>query len=256
MYQVVKIPAFSDNYIWALHNNSGKCAIVDPGDGDLVLKYLQKHRFDLTEILITHHHSDHIGGVKQLQSQYPDCKVYGPATQRFNSFAQGVFEGDKISLEATGTSLEVIEVPGHTIDHIAYFDDTKAFVGDTLFSAGCGRLFEGTPAQMLASLTKLSKLSPTTAVYCAHEYTVANIQFARAVDPLNEDLIAYERIVSDLRQKDQSTIPTTIKIQNSVNPFLRCHTPSVKRAVEKQFKLTELNENDCFANLRRWKDSF
>ncbi|MBU2882164.1 hydroxyacylglutathione hydrolase [Psychrosphaera sp. B3R10] len=256
MYQVVKIPAFSDNYIWAIHNNEGKCAIVDPGDGDVVMSFLQIQQFELTEILITHHHSDHIGGVKLLQSHFPNCKIYGPDTSRFNSFAQGVKQGDVINLEASDTCIEVIEVPGHTIDHIAYFDSANVFVGDTLFSAGCGRLFEGSAEQMLVSLKKISRLAPSTNIYCAHEYTASNIQFAKTVDPSNQDLIAYESIVKDLRKNDFATIPTTVEVQNKINPFLRCDSLPVKHAVEKQFSTKDLDEKNCFANLRRWKDSF
>lgn len=256
MYQVDAIPAFSENYLWALHNNQQSCAIVDPGQSEPVLEYLKDNQFTLTEILITHHHADHIGGVKQLLEHFPDCHVYAPNTQRFQAFSTGVDGNSKIQLKATGQSLSVIELPGHTRDHIGYFDQQKAFVGDTLFSVGCGRLFEGSPEQMLTSLEKLAALHDETLVYCAHEYTMANIQFAKTVNPNNSDLMEYERQVIERRNDNQPTIPTKLATQKLVNPFLRCNDPDIVHQLLTQNALLEKNKTSYFTELRAWKDRF
>lgn len=257
MYQVDRIAAFNDNYIWALHNNHGKCAVVDPGDASPVVAYLEQQHLALTEILITHHHNDHIGGVKLLQEQFPNVKIYGPHTERFKTFATGVNEGDTINLLATGTNIQVIELHGHTRDHIGYIDKNNAFVGDTLFSAGCGRLFEGTASQMLQSLTKLAALPPSTQVFCAHEYTKSNLKFANAVEPNNLDVTQTLASLDTQITTLGASIPTTIEKELRINPFLRCHISDVQQNIATKFALKgDVSEEQTFASMRQWKDSF
>jgi len=257
MYQVIAIPAFSDNYLWALVSNDGYCAIVDPGDAAPVIEFLDKHNYTLTDILLTHHHSDHIGGVNTLLNTYNNIRVYGPNTQRFTMVSNPCDDQDTITLTKLNIELTVMEVPGHTIDHICYFDDQNAFVGDTLFSAGCGRLFEGTPEQMYNSLTKISQLDKNTNIYCAHEYTLANVDFALTVDPSNQDLIDYNLLTKQQRANNISTIPTKLSTQLAINPFLRTSYSQLKQSVKDKFRLTGvISEQACFTYLRKWKDTF
>lgn len=256
MYQVDAIPAFNDNYIWAINGNNKLTAIVDPGDGKVVLDYLHHHHRELTDILITHHHADHIGGVSALVKAFPNCRVYGPNSERFKSFAKGKNEADRITILNETQTLEVVELPGHTRDHIGFFDQANVFVGDTLFAAGCGRLFEGSPEQMLHSLEKLSALSDDTKVYCAHEYTAANIEFALTVDTQNEDLTIYQKWVIERRRDQLATIPTTIGQQKKVNPFLRCHDDKVQTAVQQQSTIEVIDKVSCFKAMRQLKDDF
>jgi hydroxyacylglutathione hydrolase len=257
MYQVIAIPAFTDNYLWALVNNEGYCAIVDPGDALPVIEFLDKHNYTLTDILLTHHHSDHIGGVDALLKKYTNINVYGPSTSRFTMVNNPCTDKENILLTKLNIKLTVMEVPGHTIDHICYFDDDNVFLGDTLFSAGCGRLFEGTPEQMHHSLTKISQLNNNTNIYCAHEYTLANITFALNVDPDNQDLIDYDLFTKQQRANNMSTIPTKLSTQLAINPFLRSSDTQIKQAIKAKFDLTNsISDQTCFTYLRKWKDSF
>lgn len=256
MYQVTAIPAFSDNYIWALHGNNNKCAIVDPGHYENVMAFLQNNSLNLSEILITHHHSDHIGGVKQLLQAFPECKVFGPNTERFKHFARGKVEGDTCYVSAINSNLTVMSLVGHTIDHIAFYDQHNAFVGDTLFSMGCGRLFEGSPKDMFNSLAKIAQLPPQTNIYCAHEYTLSNIEFARFVEPNNADITTYQREMLIKRQNGQHTIPIRLETQLKLNPFLRAHTQPIMNAVAKLTQEPVADALTCFTKLRQLKDNF
>lgn len=257
MYQVSQIPAFNDNYIWLLTGDSQNAAVVDPGDADVVLEALKVAQLTLTDILITHHHPDHIGGVKELLAQYPETKVYTPNTDRFQHIGEGVEEGDKVFVKAIEASLEVVELHGHTSDHIGYLGHNNAFVGDTLFSGGCGRLFEGTAEQMHLSLNKLANLPSETQVYCAHEYTLANLAFAASVDKDNPDLKSYHAECQTKRNNGISTVPTTIGTERKINPFLRCNQESIQLEIQRQCGLeTRPNEVETFANIRALKDNF
>ena len=265
LYKIIPIKAFSDNYIWAITNKHNKtAAFVDPGDANVCIDFLEEHQLTLNAILITHHHLDHTGGIEALmaycqQHQWP-LTIYGPANEEISFCDVKLVENDVVNLPALNINLRVIDVPGHTSGHIAYFsvNDTQPllFCGDTLFSGGCGRLFEGTPAQMLNSLTKLANLPEITNVYCAHEYTQANLSFALAVEPQNKVLMNYSAQVSELREKGISTIPTSIKIEKEINPFLRCKQPSIQASAKAFHLNTKTTELDTFTTIRRWKDQF
>lgn len=228
---------------------------VDPGDAQPVLDFLAHERLTLTGILCTHHHADHVGGVGALTRAFP-VPVYGPASEGVSGVTDPVQEGDAVSLPAVGLRLRVLDIPGHTRGHIAYEGNGLLFCGDTLFSAGCGRLFEGTPAQMHRSLSRLAALSESCNVYCGHEYTLANLQFALAVEPHNQDAIAYQREAQARRSRNEATLPSTIGRERRVNPFLRTTEPTVREAVEKQTGQRLEDEVAVFAALRRWKDDY
>ncbi|MDD2881001.1 MAG: hydroxyacylglutathione hydrolase [Rhodoferax sp.] len=254
--KLIPIPAFVDNYIWMLHDGR-RALVVDPGDSEPVLAALQDGGLTLETILVTHHHNDHTGGVDALR-QATGAKVYGPALEHMPEPLTRLNDGDVI--EVLGLHFEVLLVPGHTAGHIAFFgqvpsQDPVLFCGDTLFSAGCGRLFEGSPAQMLTSLTRLAALPDATRVCCAHEYTLSSLRFALAVEPDNADLQAYQAKAQVLRNQHQPTLPSSIALEKCVNPFLRTHLPSVAHAVQRQ----AANATDAvsvFAALRTWKDQF
>lgn len=255
--------AFTDNYIWSIENNT-QVAIVDPGDAEVCIHYLETHQKILNTILITHHHADHTGGIKQLlayckQKQWP-ITIYGPANEKIPYCDSKLVENDCVNLPSLGIAFRVIDLPGHTLGHIAYFKDDEnnplLFCGDTLFSGGCGRLFEGTAKQMLTSLTKLKNLPEHTKVYCAHEYTQANLNFALIVEPNNKDLINYNEKVNKLREANQATIPTSIKVEKMINPFLRSHLPTIQNSAVAFNSSTQANSLDTFTTIRRWKDQF
>lgn len=253
--KITPINAFQDNYIWCIEQQSN-CVIVDPGDAKPVLEYLSQKKLQLTDILITHHHPDHIGGVAELKQHFTDAKVYGPDDLRIPLIDHKVSENDKVLIDSLGIEFQVLGLPGHTEDHIAYFGETGLFSGDTLFSAGCGRLLGGTAAQLYSSLQKLAALPGDTLVYCTHEYTLANIAFALEVDGDNHILASYADWAHSRRRKQQPTLPTTIRQERDINPFLRCHTPDVKQAVEQHCQRKLSSRKDIFAELRRWKDQF
>lgn len=257
MLTISPIPAFSDNYIWHLQCD-GEHWVVDPGDAAPVIEALGEK--PLSGILVTHHHPDHTGGIAALHKRY-DCPVYGPAS--ISGVTHPLAAGD--SLEVQGMPLEVVDVPGHTLDHLALVlrqtnsDDVTTihlFCGDTLFAAGCGRLFEGTPAQMYASLGKLAALPPETRVYCAHEYTLANLKFAAAAEPGNNAIQNRIAEVEAMRAKDRPSLPSTIGEELATNPFLRCHVPAVARRAAERAGRENCDEVEVFASLRRWKDNF
>ena len=228
MIAILPIPAFEDNYIWLMHDGI-QAAVIDPGDAIPVLDTLKQLNLTLTQILITHHHADHIGGVDNLLAMFPKISIYAPNNPKYTFKHQVV--ADQSRVNACGLNFNVIAVPGHTLDHIAYYSAPYLFCGDTLFSAGCGRLFEGTPAQMLHSLERLSSLPVNTKVYCTHEYTLKNIDFALTLDATNQNLIAYKRHIQTLRSLNQPSLPTSIDIELNINPFLRCTNKNLQHAV-------------------------
>ena len=257
MYQGHRIAAFTDNYLWLLEGNTGKCAAVDPGDARPILAFIEQNGLELTEILLTHHHADHIGGLGELKSRFPNCKVYGPASERFADMAVGLLDGEKIELAATASQLTIVNLFGHTRDHIGYLDASNAFVGDTLFSIGCGRLFEGSASELYQSLQTLAQLNDDTRIYCAHEYTLANLAFALAVEPNHLGLLNYKKDVESLLSKGEASIPTTMGREKRLNPFLRCHMVQVQQSIQNHFGLKHVPDPlEAFTLLRKWKDGF
>ncbi|MCG9750715.1 hydroxyacylglutathione hydrolase [Vibrio brasiliensis] len=252
MLNIKSIPAFNDNYIWLIQNSDRRCAVVDPGDAAPVLAYLNEHNLSLEAILITHHHNDHIGGVPELVRQFPQVDVVGPANEPVPTLTHAVEAGDQIEL--FDEVFFVLGLEGHTSGHIGYVGDGKLFCGDVLFSAGCGRVFEGTMEQMYTSLSKLAALPEETEVYCAHEYTTSNVAFALAVEPDNSQLQQYRDEVNRLRAQNQPTLPTTIRREKWINPFLRTDQPSVIRSVANRTSQTD--PLAIFTALREWKNEF
>jgi hydroxyacylglutathione hydrolase len=255
--QVHPLPAFSDNYIWLVHGlrDPRRVAVVDPGDAAPVLQALDAGGLRLEAILVTHHHADHVGGVQALLDRFP-VPVYGPSGERIPGRTAALSGGESVELDGLGLAFEVLDVPGHTAGHIAYFGHGALFCGDTLFSGGCGRLFEGTPAQMLGSLDALQALPADTAVYCAHEYTASNLRFALAVEPLNADLVAHADLVRELRAQDRPTVPSTLGLERRINPFMRTRLPAVRAAAERHAGRPLDSEADVFAVVREWKNAF
>lgn len=253
---LLALPAFSDNYLWLLHDGA-RALVVDPGDAEPVFAALKQHGLKLAAILVTHHHADHVGGVATLR-EATGATVYGPMRERIPE--PFIPAADGAHVDALGISFRVIDVPGHTAGHIAYFaDDVNGapllFCGDTLFSGGCGRLFEGTPQQMLASLDKLAALPSDTRVCCAHEYTLANLRFASAVEPGNTALAEYQRECEALRAAGTPTLPSSIGTERAINPFLRSREAAVTQAVQAH-AATPTDEVAVFAALREWKNNF
>jgi hydroxyacylglutathione hydrolase len=262
-YEYVPVPAFEDNYIWVVSDGRNAIA-VDPGEAGPVRAYLAQRGWRLAAILLTHHHKDHVGGVADLLNGQ-DVPVYGPASEALgpvDSVVRRVAGGDRVQLDAPALELAVIDVPGHTSGHIAYFQAADPagtphlFCGDTLFACGCGRLFEGTPAQMLASLDSLAALPGNTQVHCAHEYTLSNIRFALACDPDNAALRDWSRAASALRERGVPTLPTTIAHERAVNPFLRAGEPSVQAALAAALHETVPDRLSAFTLMRDWKNRF
>jgi len=254
--KVSAVRAFADNYIWLIHSprDATQVVAVDPGDAHAVETALDG-QLELAGILITHRHADHVGGVEAL-SRAHGVPIFGPARENVPGEPRPLREGDTASFPELDLSFEVLDVPGHTAGHIAYVGHGALFCGDTLFSAGCGRLFEGTPEQMAASLAKLASLPDETQVYCAHEYTVSNLQFALAVEPENAETVAYLEECRARRTRDEATLPSTIRRERNVNPFLRCDRQSVKQAAEAKAQRRLQSEVEVFAVIRQWKDGF
>ncbi len=249
------IAAFRDNYIWAIREGA-RAIVVDPGDAEPVLEWCRRNGVTIEGIWVTHHHPDHVGGVARLQELFPELSVAGPQGGRFEGIDQGLVDGDTIA--AFGHRFQVLSVPGHTLDHIAYFCDTLTppvlFCGDTLFAGGCGRVFEGTHEQMQQSLDRLRSLPANTLVYCAHEYTAANLRFAAAIEPDNAALQARIQEVAAARAAGEPTVPTTVERELATNPFLRWDQPAVVAAAAERGAGREPVE--VFATIRLWKDQF
>lgn len=253
-FEVVPLRAFRDNYIWTLRNRRF-AAVVDPGDAQPVLDYLQRERLELCAVLATHHHPDHVGGIADLLA-HRAVPVYGPRGEPIPTLTHPVAEGDEVRIAELGLRFNVLDIPGHTRAHIAYYGANSLFCGDTLFACGCGRLFEGTAPQMAASLAKLAALPDDTLVYSGHEYTMANIGFALEVEPDNEELKA--RAVSDAekRRNDRPTLPSTVGREKMTNPFLRCLQPAVIASANKYLGARASDPVQVFAAIREWKNSY
>ena len=262
--EIVGIPAFSDNYIWLTHNNQS-AVVVDPGDAQVTLDALSERNLVLDAVLITHHHPDHTGGLPKLLELFPELTVYGPVDSPCQHVNHALVEGDTLTL--LEHRWEVLTLPGHTLDHIAFYlpgcVDARSkrsmpllFCGDTLFAGGCGRLFEGSPEQMYHSLNKLATLPASTKVFCAHEYTEANLAFAAAVEPKNAVLQARIAAVADVRADNRATVPSTIGDELASNPFMRWQAPAVVAIAEQRRGQTELSGVEVFTEIRRWTDVF
>ena len=248
------VPAFEDNYLWVLEDGR-HAAVVDPGDEHPVQAFLESRGLALTAILATHHHGDHVGGLEWLAKRW-GCEAFGPAGEEIDGLTKRLREGDRITVPGLGVEMDILDVPGHTRGHIAYVGANSVFCGDTLFACGCGRLFEGTPAQMADSLARLARLPAATRVYCAHEYTMANIRFALAVEPGNAKL--FERSLRDAaaREAGRPTLPSTIGEELDTNPFLRCAAPEVVAAASKHAGRPLATPVEVFTAVREWKNAF
>jgi hydroxyacylglutathione hydrolase len=257
MLEVIPVPAFADNYLWLVRGlaDPGRAAVVDPGDARAVMQALEARGLTLDSILVTHHHADHVGGVATL-ADATGATVFGPASEALPLVHRRLRGGERVELPRAGLAFEVLDVPGHTAGHIAYHGHGAVFCGDTLFSGGCGRLFEGTPAQMLASLDALAALPDATRVYCAHEYTLSNLRFALEVEPGNDDLADYAREAGLRRGRAEPTLPSTIGLEKRINPFLRSRTAAVRAAAEAHAGTALGSPVAVFAEIRRWKDGF
>lgn len=252
------LPAFTDNYLWLLQDPaSQRCAVVDPGDATPVLAWLAAHPgWQLSDILITHHHPDHIAGVPQLKAEC-GAKVWGPARENIPGRDVALKDGEII--QVLGLDWQVIDVPGHTLGHIAYYQATaepRLFCGDTLFAGGCGRIFEGTAAQMHNSLQRLAALPDNTQIYCTHEYTQSNLRFAQAVEPHNPAIAERLSSVTALRAEDRISLPSTLALERATNPFLRADEPAVKQQAEAHDQCRHADALAVFTSLRNWKNHF
>jgi hydroxyacylglutathione hydrolase len=255
MTRISPLPAFDDNYIWLLRaDGSDQVAVVDPGDEEPVLDALGREGLTLTAILVTHHHGDHIGGVADLSAAFPAAQVLGPADLRIRGLSRTLGEGDTVTLPGFPEPFRILEVPGHTKSHIAYLSHGVLFCGDTLFAGGCGRVFDGTFEQLSASLRRIAALPPETLVYCAHEYTLANLGFAKWVEPDSADLAEREREARRLRSAGLPTVPSRLSLELATNPFLRTGAPGVIAAAEGFTSRPLHGHAEVFTALRQWKD--
>ena len=254
MVKIESIEAFTDNYIWLVTTNEGSI-VIDPGESSNIINLVHKNQLDLKAILVTHHHFDHTGGIEEIISHCP-VDVFGP----FNNIQtiRKKLKGGDI-LNVIGIEFEIIEIPGHTLDHIAFYSENNGrpilFCGDTLFAAGCGRVFEGTYEQMFESLIKLKNLPTNTNIYCGHEYTLSNLRFAKEVEPFNKDILSRYNKVLKLREKGTPSVPSSLSTELKTNPFLRCDNKEVQENISSKFKITKENK-EIFKALRSWKDNF
>jgi hydroxyacylglutathione hydrolase len=254
--QVQPILAFKDNYIWCLINDeTNHCIIVDPGEAKPVLAFLKRSKLSLDAILITHHHWDHTNGIKGILNAQA-VPVFGPAKEKIIGVSNPVEEGNTVELANWPITFKVLSIPGHTLGHIAYYGDNLLFCGDTLFSAGCGRLFEGTAEQMLSSLNKLLTLPDGTKVYCGHEYTLSNLHFAQTIEPTNADIKERLERVRELRQKNLPSLPAILGNERLINPFLRCENPDIASRIERHRGRKFDSPAEVFAYLRQWKNNY
>ena len=260
MIQAHPVQAFSDNYIWLLEAGADAAFVVDPGDAAPVLAALAARGLQLGGILVTHHHADHVGGVAGLLRRCGEVPVYGPRGSPAGEITHPLEDGDRI--DVLGRVAEVLAVPGHTLDHIAYFFAEShgaaplLFCGDTLFAGGCGRVFEGNPRMMHASLARLAVLPAATRVYCAHEYTLSNLRFACAVEPRNAQLLRRRQEAEALRARGEPTVPSTIALELATNPFLRCGDTAVRAVAAERCGMELAEQSEVFAGVRSWKDDY
>jgi hydroxyacylglutathione hydrolase len=255
MLEITPVRAFEDNYIWMIAAPGSDIAlVVDPGDETPVLEWLQAQGKRLGAILITHHHYDHTGGIPELIQAYPGIPVYGPARESIRGLTHPLKEGERVAISGCESSLQVLEVPGHTAGHIAYYGEGALFCGDTLFAGGCGRVFDGTFEQLASSLRRIAQLPPETLIYCAHEYTLDNLGFASWVEPKSEAL--RQRIIQEQKQREAGlpTLPSRLALELQTNPFLRTSVPSVIGMIEKAADASLANDTAVFTALRQWKD--
>ena len=254
--RIKALPAFSDNYLWLLINEKqATAAIVDPGSAAVCETFLEQENLELTAILITHHHWDHVGGIGQL-TKHRQIPVFGPAAEHINGVSRPLADGDHVTLPALGIEFDVLDLSGHTAGHIGYLANNRLFCGDTLFSAGCGRLFDGTAAQLHDSLARIQRLPGDTLIYCAHEYTLDNLKFAQAVEPDNPAILQRITEVSALRAKNLPSLPVSLAMEQQYNPFLRTDRENIMQAVAAHSGHQIANSTDCFKYLRMWKDGF
>lgn len=253
---ITPIPALQNNYIWSIINKqTNQCLVVDPGDATPVLRFLQEHNLELTSVWITHHHCDHTGGIAALLKHY-SIPIYGPKNEKIPHLTHPLQEGNYIPSPIPSLDFEVLDIPGHTHGHIAYYHTGYLFPGDTLFGAGCGRVFEGTNKQMLHSLEKLAQLSNETLLYPAHEYTLSNLYFAEAVEPNNRIIQERIKICKQLKQDQHPTLPSTIGLEKASNPFLRAHLPNIIHSAKQKNPSLSNELVDVWQTIRQWKNRF